>query len=522
MFHSFAHSITRSFNHSIIYEVGIIQRQTLRGTAFTYAGIGIGFVTAGLLQPKLLTQAENGLIGLLAALSVILTQLSNLGINSAGGRFFPYFRDYERGHGGFLRLAAGVCVLGFAISAGVVWMLQPQMVAANAQKSALFVQYYYLLLPLTFCTLFFSVFDTYARLLYNPVTGTFLQQFGQRFVFLLSLLGYALGWLNFQALIWTWLGSYFLILLAMIGQLIIDGHISLTVRRKEPIRVPPGLGRSLARYAGLSLLTGLSSQVILQIDKYLVNDSLGLAQTGVYTILSNFGLVIAAPATMLFKASGVIIADSWKANDRQNIADIYRKSCLSQLIAGTLVFVGIAVNLPNLFAILPPAYAGGGAVVLWIGLGKLIDMATGVNGTILSTSRYYAWDSLFFVGMVALTIVSTRALIPVFGLEGAAIGAVLATAAFNAARTGFVWYKFDLQPFSWHNVIVLLVGGAVWAVVARVPYFSGDLWRVMFDAAGRSALVAGLFVGLVYALRLSPDVNDLLRGLSRRFIKPKP
>ncbi|GAB3540728.1 lipopolysaccharide biosynthesis protein [Spirosoma fluminis] len=489
--------------------MGIIKRQTIQGTIFTYAGIVIGFVTMGLLLPKILTPNQNGLIGLLIALSIILTQFSNLGINGAGGRYFPYFRDYERGHGGFLLLATVVSLVGFGLSVLLLLLFRPYIVAENAQKSALFVQYYYLLIPFTFFTLFFNLFDNYAKLLYDSVTGTFLQQFLQRLLFLFAVVVYWADWIMFPTLLILWMGSYFVQMALMLVKVIRDGHFTLDVKH---LQLTPELRRELFRYAALTLLTGLSSQVILHIDKYMVNDALGLAQTGIYSISANFGTVIAAPATMLYKVSTVVIADSWKTNDLNNIASIYRKSCLSQLVIGTLVFIGIAANLPSVFEILPKGYEAGYYVILWIGLGKLIDMATGVNGTILATSRYYAYDSLFFILMVVVTILTTRALIPVFGLEGAAIGAAIATALFNTARTGFVWFKFGLQPFTWRNAAVIAIGLLVWVIAVQAPYLSGTMWRVGLDVALRSAFITVAFGALIYFLNISPDINQLVSG----------
>ncbi len=490
--------------------MGIIQRQTLQGTAFTYAGIVIGFLIAGVLQPNLLTKPQNGLLGLLLSGTVILTQFSGLGINSAGGRYFPYFRNHDRAHNGFLPLALLVNGVGFCLSAGVVWWFQPQIVALNIEKSPLFAEYYFLLIPLTFCLLFFNLFDNYAKLLYDAVTGTFLQQFLQRILFLAVLLVYALGWISFQTLLLFWLVTFAVPFVLMVVSVVQSGNFSLNISQ---LFLASELRREFVRYAGLTLLTGLSSQIIVHIDKILVNDALGLTQTGIYTILSNFGAVIAAPATMLYKVSGVILADAWKRDDRANIADIYRKSCLSQLIAGTLVFVGIMVSLPAVFRLLPAGYESGYWIVFWIGLGKLIDMAMGVNGSILNTSRHYAWDSVFFLFMVVATIFVTRALIPIYGLNGAAFGAALATAMFNFLRTGFVWYKFGLQPFSWQNAVVPVLGLAIWWIATRWSYSTGALWLVGFDILIRSIVVTGLFLGTVRVLRLSPDINTLLDGV---------
>ncbi len=494
--------------------MGLIQRQTLLGTGFSYAGILVGFLTVGLLLPNALTKDQNGLIQLLMSYAIILTQFSNLGINGAGGRYFPYFRNSERGHSGFLLLSLGVSLLGFLASTGAILLFQEQIQAANAEKSALFSQYYLLLIPLLFGSLFFNLFDNYARLLYDSVTGTFLKDFLQRFIFLGVVIVYWQGLISFPWLLAGWLSSYLIPLFLMIGSVARNGHLTLSPRH---LNLPPDLRRSLFRYAGLTLMTGLSTQLILQIDKVLVNDSLGLAQTGVYGISASFGSVIAAPATMLYKVSGIVIADSWKANNLANIRSVYEKSCLSQLVIGCLAFVGIAANLPNVFRFLPAGYEVGYFVIIWVGLGKLIDMATGVNGQILATSRYYAWDSLFVVAMVLITIITTPFLIRTYGLEGAAIGALISTLFFNTARTAFVWVVIGLQPFSWRNAAVLLLAAAVWLLASLPPYLSGSKLLVVIDIAARSACIVVLYMGTLLALRIYPDLN----GLLARFLPPR-
>ncbi|CCG99144.1 hypothetical protein FAES_1134 [Fibrella aestuarina BUZ 2] len=490
-----------------------IQKQTIQGTAFSYVGIVIGFLTTGLLLPNLLGKDQNGLIQLLSSLAIILTQFANLGINGAGGRYFPYFRNYERGHGGFLLLAVGTSLLGFLGCAVALWVFRPWVIAENQAKSALFVQHYYLLLPLTFFTLFFNLFDTYARLLYDSVTGTFLKDVGQRVFFLLAVLAHWFGWIDFYTMLWGWLGSYLIPLGLMIASVVRNGHFTLN---PTYLNLPPGLAVSLYRYAGLTLFAGLSSQVILHIDKALVNNSLGLSSTGVYGTAANFGSVIAAPAMMLYKVSGVVIADAWKNNDLAKIRSVYAKSCLSQLLIGCLVFVGIAANLPSVFRFLPKGYEAGYYVILWIGLGKLFDMATGVNGTILNTSRFYVWDSLFNLLMVVLTIVLTPMLIRQYGLNGAAIGAALTTGLFNLSRTLFVWYKFGLQPFTWRNAAVIGVGGLVWLIAAWPAYPTGTLVAVILDVTLRSVGIVAAYVGLIFALRIYPDLNGMLaQGVAR-------
>ncbi len=495
--------------------MGIIKRQTIQSSVYTYAGVAVGFLTQGLFFPSLFGKAEIGLLTLLVSLAQVLTQASTLGLNSAGGRYFTYFRNADRQHNGYLLISLFTMLAGFGLSVLGLWLVRPLVLDHYSKDSPLFVDYYYLLIPLTLFTLVFSVFDNYARLLYDPVTGTLLQQFVLRLLILASGLCYWLSWVTFEQFLYIWLTAFLLAAILMVVKVIRDDAFFLN---RQFISVTAQLRTDIIRYSALSLATALSSQVILAIDKVMISTKLGLDNTGIYGTASYFAVVIAVPATALYKVSGALIADSWKTNDLDNIRMIYRKSCLNQLVAGCLVFVGVAANLPGVFRFLPAGYEAGYYVVLWLGLGKLFDMATGVNGMILSTSRYYAYDSLFFIGLIFITIAVNNWLIPQYGITGAAIGAALATGLFNLARTLFVGFAFRMQPFTWHNAAVIALGLVVWWIAVQLPYPAptAPIWQTLLDMAWRSALITGLFVGGIIGLNLSPDASSMAATIWQR------
>jgi len=71
--------------------VGIIKRQTIQSSIYTYAGVAVGFFTQGLWFPNLFEGTQVvGLLTLLISLAQVLSQASNLGVNGAGGRYFPF------------------------------------------------------------------------------------------------------------------------------------------------------------------------------------------------------------------------------------------------------------------------------------------------------------------------------------------------------------------------------------------------------------------------------------------------
>ena len=68
--------------------MGKIKDQTIKGSIYSYLGVGLGFIISGLVLPKLLTTGENGLLNLLLAYSSLFAQFATLGFgNAASGNF---------------------------------------------------------------------------------------------------------------------------------------------------------------------------------------------------------------------------------------------------------------------------------------------------------------------------------------------------------------------------------------------------------------------------------------------------
>src|ERR1700741_2575829 len=139
--------------------MGIVEKQATKNAIYSYLGAGLGFITVmGLSR---MTTAENGVVRILISYAALFAQFANLGFTSVTIRFFPYFRNKDKGHHGFLFYALFVSLIGFLICWLIFLFLQPHLIESNRAKSPLFVSYMFYLMPLTFFTVFFNIFDSY-------------------------------------------------------------------------------------------------------------------------------------------------------------------------------------------------------------------------------------------------------------------------------------------------------------------------------------------------------------------------
>lgn len=493
--------------------MGIIQQQTLKGTFYSYLGVLIGFFSVYLIQPHVLTVEQVGLIGILTSFSILFAQIAILGFN-ATARIFPYFRNSENHDNGYLGLACLVSIVGFILFCIAAYFLKDQIIQQKNTENNLFATYYWYLIPLTFFTMLFNILELYSRMLYDTIMGKVLKEFTKRLLLLGALLLLLFQSVSFEAFMWVWLLCN-IIPTAMIAYRLYKRN-QLSFRLNFGF-IDKSIKRQIIHLCFFGILTGTSPFIIENIDKYMINEEYGLANTGIYTLAFAFATIISLPARSLYGIAYTVIAEAWKNENLQEIRSVYKKSCISQLIVTLFLFLLIWANIHNIYHILPSEYASGKYVIFFIGLGYLIDSSTGVNGVILSTSRFYKYDSFFNLALIGVTIAANLIFIPLYGITGAAIASAVTLLVFNLARYLFILFVFKMQPFSYKTPLTIITGVVTYSLVNTIPPFS----NFIADGLFRAASVTLLFGGTVYCLRLSDDINGLINDLASRYLPGK-
>lgn len=488
--------------------MGIIIKQSIRGAIWSYIGVAIGFVTTAYLYPNYLTPEVVGLFALFIAWSSLFAQFSLLGFHGVIARLFPRFRDKSKGHNGFVFIAFAVMLTGFVLFFITFLFIKPWLVESNLEKSALFAQYVNLLVPLTFFALIFNVLDSFNKMLYNAVLGAMLKEFIQRILILVILLGYIVGWLTPHELILAYAGA-----ISLKGAFI---FFYLLLRKELEFKpqlsfITPELKREMFSVAIYSILAGIGGSIVFQIDKIIINQVMGLSATGVYTIAFFFGTLVVIPSRTLLKISGTLIAEAFKRDDIATVDNIYRKSCINQFIIAAFLFGGIWINIKNILEILGPDYADGKWVIFFIGLGYVIDMATGTNSRVIGLSKYYRMNLWFLLILVFAVVGAMMLFIPLWGITGAAAAIALAFLINNLMRFLFIKVKFSMQPFDTKFLIVIVIFFIASILSGMLPTQS-----LIPDILLRSGIFTGVFLIFIYVTKVSEDINKLVNTYIKR------
>ena len=491
--------------------MGIIQKQSSKATLYIYLGVAVGFVNSALLFPHFLPAEDKGVLDIITSLCLITAAIFSLGVPFTTLRLYPYFRDDKNHNNGYLSFLLGGIFIGLLI--GVIPLTY---FFSNEFPVGSRTLYYFILIVVTyFFRLVFNNLDALNRMQFNAVLGVMSSNFLLKLVSLVGISLYALDVISFDelalihALALSTPGILSLIFTCF------SSKISFNFKSFKQKVGERDLKKEVVKTSFYGFLGAAGGVVLLEFDKLVLADLMSGREVGIYATAAFFGIMVNLPARALRGIASVVIANSWKNNDLNNIQDVYQKSTLNLQVISSFLFIGIVLCSKYVFVLMKPEYSEGLNIIVFIAIAQLVDAITSVNTDILSTSKHYKYQTYFMFALIVLVVGLNYALIPHYGMVGAAISTMISVIVVNLFRTTFIYFKLGLHPFSRLNVINVLVA----ILVFVLAYFVNDLpienqWLQFLATAG---FITVIYWTIVLLFNLAPDLKEvLLRKVLKR------
>jgi O-antigen/teichoic acid export membrane protein len=275
--------------------------------------------------------------------------------------------------------------------------------------------------------------------------------------------------------------------------------------------------KEMVHYAWYHLLFGASLNIVGYVDSLMLAplDKSGMGALAVYSIAIYIATLMVIPYRAMISASYPILNKAYIENDEATLKDLFHRSGINILIVAIAMATLIGCNLPAAVAILPQSYGAVAALVLIIMIGRLVDMATGLNSEVISISRFYKFNFYIAIVLVFVAIILNRVLIPQYGYYGAAWSTTLSLIIFNIGKMIYLYRKMQLLPFTNKSWRVLLAGAVAALAGYYMPHFfnAGNTIMIFADVLARSALIMVIYTLLLLVLRPSEDLNSYLKAI---------
>lgn len=498
--------------------MGIVARQSIKGTVATYIGVAVGIVTTFFIQTKALQPEQIGLIDVLLQCAILFSGLAQLGTNSSAMRYYPFFKEEEHRDHGFFGWTLLVPLIGFTVFLLAFFLFKDAVVGFFSSDSSLFGDYVYFVIPLAFFMLYLSVFETNSNLLLRIVLPKFIREVGLRVGTLLIYLLYFYRKIGFDGVIVAFCVMYGLATLINVVYLLSLKRVSFKIERRY---VSAQLRRDFLFYTLFMITAALAGNVIPMLSKFFVAGLTGFRLAGVFTIATNIAALVEMPYRSLGAISRPHISDAMAKKDVKAADNLCKNVALHQFIAGSFVFLLIWINIDFIFDLLPNGeiYRVGKWAVLLLSLGRLFYSTFAVATTALSYSKYYYYSLLFTILLAGMSLSFNSWLVPRWDINGGAASYAVSYAIYTVLLLVFIRWKVKVLPLSGKMfpvlMVVLVLFGLNWVwTTFLTPWFSGlfakPVYGLLLDAVLKSLLFVVLGLTALYKLKVSQSVNDLI------------
>lgn len=510
--------------------MGVIAKQSIRGTIVTYIGIAVGVVTTFFVLTRFLTAEEIGLARVLIDAATLFVGLAQLGTSSSIIRFYPYFVTKTNSvcqpegrsvlcqrsglsssdDHGFFFWALVVPFIGFILFAIIYWACRVPLGAWFGDKSPLFVEYYYFVLPLAFFMLYQAICESTCNVLMHIVLPRAVRELVVRVGLLALYLLYAFRVLSLDGFVIGLCINY-----ALASLINLCYFFSL-----QPICLKPdwtflkqniSLVRRYLVYTAFLIASALTSVLAPTLSSFFVTAKMGLDSTGIFAIATYMAVLVSVPYRSVIAIASPQLARAIKEQNREECSTLIRQVTRNLLLIGGFILLAIWFNIDLIFHILPNGslYASAKQVVLILGLSQLIMATFSICLTALNYSRYYALSLVLSLILTVSAILLNNGLIPRLGMDGAALSNLLSYGFYYILAITIIvpLGRIRIVDKNWWTILALLLGLFALNALWQTYLPSLNIW---LDSILRTLVLLGSGALIAYKANLSPEINNFV------------
>ncbi|MBT8323089.1 MAG: oligosaccharide flippase family protein [Eudoraea sp.] len=477
--------------------MGIVFRQSVNNTLITYFGFAIGALNTLFLYTRFLSEEYYGLVGVILSTATLLMPVMAFGVPNTLIKFYSRFKGEDsRSFLSLMLLLPLIMIIPLAV---LSFLANEAIGSFLANKNLIVSDYVWHIFLIGLAMAYFEVFYAWSKVHMKSVFGNFMKEVFVRVgVSVLLLLLYA-DIITVSFFLYALVGLYLLrtIIMKLVAYSL--EFPGLSIRRSV-------VTREIFTYSFLIILGGSTAIILLEIDRFMINQFIEINNVAYYTVAIFIATVVAVPSRSMHQITYPLTAEIMNQNDGVRLKGLYQKSSLTLFIVAGMIFLLVVMNLSDLYTFLPENYRGGFLVVFLIGLCRVYDALLGNNNAILFNSRYYRVVLLMGVLLALITILLNLVLIPIYQTAGAAMATFIAITLYNTAKLIFVWSKFKITPFSKDTAKVLGLLFFIGVLFYALQFPFHPLLNIIL----KSGLMLLMYAGILYRFKISEDIFGIL------------
>jgi O-antigen/teichoic acid export membrane protein len=491
-----------------------IRKKGLISTFWIYFGFAIGAINTFLFAKKGFFDTEDyGLATSLIQIGLLLSTISAVNSNGLLFKFFPYYnKRLPKKDNDLLSITLFISLIGFCIVAVLGIFSQPLILEKFGTNAPELVTYFYYSYILAVGFLLFIIFEYQGWNLQLQLYTNILREVAVRIVVLCLIILKLLDVLNFHQFLVLYCFQYLFIAGLMIYKIYSIGELNIVFKLSF---VTFKFKKIIIKYLAYGFVGTVVTTLRSVVDILVLSSFSGLVAAGVYTLASFIATILQAPYRSLASITVPILSASWKEKNFKEIDRLYKRTSINLLLFSLVVFGFIWLNFEPFVYILNlnKEFLDGKNVLLLLCIANIVEMGTGINGQIISTSTL--WKFEFYTSIILGVIITTCSYFftkYLFGINGPAAALLLGIIVYNSIRILFLYKKFKFSPFTIQTLYTIIALPSI-IIICKIALSYLPLY-VGLVITNLVMLIS--FIFCILKLELSPDVKPVVNNLFKR------
>jgi len=271
-------------------------------------------------------------------------------------------------------------------------------------------------------------------------------------------------------------------------------------------------GRALVHFSLTASMAGVQIAYLVWVDRLILGAFRPPGDVGVYQAASQFSslfsVILAAVATI----ATPIFARMYYEGRTEGIQEIYRVTTKWALYLSLPFYIVIVVEPRGLVTMFfGSQYESGWLALVILATGQLVNVGTGaVHSLLVMTGHQKAWLTLSAISL-ATNVILNLLLIPIWGLEGAAVATAIALTVLFVTGVLLVRVKLAIGPYD-RRFLKPLIAGVVAFAALGLKGVVLDLSTVP-DVLLTALLAILAFVGTLAVVGIDGEDRALLEAI---------
>ncbi len=486
--------------------MGIIQRQSIKGTLVFVIGAGIHFFSMLILLPKLMpvNSPEQAIYRVYINLIMLFSILGTGGISGVLLKYLGEFQENSQQRKAFNTISLLFTLICACVAVAIIYISKDVLYAWKKTDSPYLLKYFWVIPFSTFFMTLIFYFENYSIATYRLTAPAVVKEIVMKIILCIAIYLFGTKIISAVQFFQLYAISYFIgfIILAVYCIFIRNYRISFDRQLWQTISI-----KKFIPYLVYIFAIGVLTTLILNIDQPIVYGMVGTSSVNIYGLAVTAASMITIPYKPLASILLPFMFDAWKHNDIQKLNKMNLESSRNLTAIGMLLFMLLVGNIQLLIQLIGIQFQPIVWPIIIIGIGRVIDYTTGTSSELMFSAPSYKKMITYMTLTFLFSLLCYSIFIPTFKEVGAAVSCTLTLIFFNVLKYMHLYKNYRLQPLAKESIYFIAVG----IIILAMSYFIPSTNILLLDLVIKSTFLSSLYVGIIYYCNWIPVANNFIK-----------